>query len=336
MKAAVCYGSGRPLVIEQRPDPAPAEGEVIIEVERSGICGSELHLHEGPPRLFPDGMVMGHEYSGRIVELGPGVGGLQRGQRVAVFPALGCGTCEACSAGNCILCPRARRIMGGFAELASVPAHAAIPLPEALTAADGALVEPLTVSLYGVRLGGLRPGCRVLVLGAGAIALTAVYWARRLGAGAIAAISRSAHRAELAIQMGADEFLTYGEHEQEAVIDALGGEPDVVLECVGAPGFLNRAITHARLMGKVVSLGFCTQPDTVMPAVAGMKGVRLEFAVGYTRQDFSYAAGAMLTGHVDPKIMISSTVPLEELPAMFTHLLGRHAETKVHIAPGIC
>ena len=92
MKAAVCYGSGMPLVIEDRPDPIAAPGRVVIEVERCGLCGSELHLNDGPPRRFPDGFVMGHEFAGRIVELGQGVTGLAIGQRVRAAPVVLAGT----------------------------------------------------------------------------------------------------------------------------------------------------------------------------------------------------------------------------------------------------
>lgn len=333
MKAAVCYGSGRPLVFEDRPDPAAAPGSVVIEVERCGLCGSELHLNEGPPQDFPGGFVMGHEFSGRIVEIGRDVTGLGIGQRVAAFPAVGCGSCEACAAGNWILCPAAHRISGGFAQYASFPAAAAIPLGDTLTAADGALVEPLTVSLYGVRLAAIQPGDRVLVLGAGTIALSAIYWARRLGAGRIVAMSRSPRRAALAMAMGADAFVPYGEDEVAEAAEALGGSADHVFECVGVPGMLGKAIAHARLLGQVLSLGFCMKPDEVVPAVAGFKGVRLQFPVGYSPRDFAFAAQSMLAGHVDPKLMISSVIALEEFPELFGRLLENNTENKVQVAP---
>ncbi|MBU6267288.1 MAG: alcohol dehydrogenase catalytic domain-containing protein [Sphingomonadales bacterium] len=332
MKAAVCYGSQQALRIEDRPEPECDAGSVLVAVERCGICGSELHLNDGPPRAFAGGMVMGHEFAGRIVEVGSGVSGLRVGQRVAAFPAVGCGHCEACAAGNWILCPGATRILGGFAEFARLPAAAAIPLGDGLTAADGALVEPLTVSLYGIRRAAIQPGDRVLVLGAGTIALSAIYWARRLGAGRIVAMSRSPRRAGIAQAMGADAFVGYGEHERAEVAEALGGAPDIVLECVGVPGMVARAIDHVRLMGKVLSLGFCATPDPIVPAIAGFKGVSLQFPVGYSRQDFEFSARTMLAGHVDPKVMISRVVALDQFPATFARLLGANSENKVQVA----
>ncbi|MCB2074117.1 MAG: alcohol dehydrogenase catalytic domain-containing protein [Novosphingobium sp.] len=333
MKAAVCHNSADPLAIEQRPDPAPGPGEVLIRVERCGICGSELHMRDGPARAFPGGMVMGHEIAGEVVALGEGVAGPGIGRRVAVYPAVGCGACRACETGNQILCPEATRLLGGFAEYAAIPAAAAIELPDHLTPADGALIEPLTVSWYGVRLAELRPGARVVVLGAGTIALSAIYWARRSGAGRIAALSRSPRRAELALRMGADAFLAYGDDEVAEAAEALGGPADAVFECVGAPGFLGKAIDHAGLMGQVLSLGFGGEPDPVIPAVAGFRGVTLQFPVGYSQDDFRHVAREMTQGHVDPKIMISSTVALDDLPATFEELLGANAQTKVQVAP---
>jgi (R,R)-butanediol dehydrogenase/meso-butanediol dehydrogenase/diacetyl reductase len=173
----------------------------------------------------------------------------------------------------------------------------------------------------------------VLVLGAGTIALSAIFWARRLGAGRIAAMSRSDRRADMARRMGADMFVAYGDNEIEEAAEALGGSADAVFECAGAPGFLGKAIGHAGLMGRVLSLGFGMEPDPVVPAVAGFKGVSLLFPVGYSHEDFRYTAQHMLAGHVDPKEMISSTVGLGDLPEKFEALLGPNTDTKVQVAP---
>jgi len=206
-------------------------------------------------------------------------------------------------------------------------------LPSTLSAADGALIEPLAVGLYGVRMSRIQPGDRVLVLGAGSVALCTIYWAKRLGASRIVAMSRSARRKEMSLQMGADAFVQYGDNEVGEVIEALGGKPDIVYECVGIPGFLMKGVQHVRDLGQVISMGFCTSPDTIIPAVAGFKGVSLQFPVGYSLKDFQYAADVMDNGHVDPKILISSVVPLDQLPATFDKLRGANNETKVQVVP---
>lgn len=333
MKAVVCYASDQDLAFIDRDSPQPRAGEVLVRIRRCGICGSELHMPDGPPRSFAGGLIMGHEYAGEIVEVGKGVTSHRVGEMVALYPALGCGECRACRYGNEILCGSARRLLGGYAEYVCIPAKSAIQLPSHLSAADGALVEPLAVSHYGVEAAQITSEDTVLVLGAGSIALGAVFWARRNGARKIVVMSRSDARAPIAMAMGADAFVPYGENEISGVRDVCGTPPDVVLECVGAPGFLSKAIAHAAVFGRIISLGFSNRADPILPAQAGMKDLLIRFPVGYTRSSFQHVAQTMLDGPIDPKIMISSTVPLEEAPQMFAHLLGRHAETKVQIAP---
>lgn len=334
MKAAIYPGNGQPVVIEDRPDPTPGEDGLVIKVHRCGICGTDLSMTKGEMWDYGAGATLGHEYAGEIVAVGKNAGGgiWKVGDKIAVLPSGTCGKCEGCAGGNPILCRNAQGVMHGFAEYAFVPTNVAVKLPSVLSMADGALVEPLAVSLYGVRQSGIRPGDDVLVLGGGTVALYAIYWARRMGAGRIVAASRSDRRKDLCLQMGADAFVTFGENEVGEVIEALGGRsPDIVYECVGVEGMLTKSIMHAKLYGKVVSLGFCTHPDPVMPAMGSYKCVTMQFLVGYTMQDFLHIADQMDKGHVDPKVIVSSDIPLIDLPAMFDHLRGTNHETKVHV-----
>lgn len=131
--------------------------------------------------------------------------------------------------------------------------------------------------------------------------------------------------------MGADAFIQSGTEEKGEVIEALGGSPDIVFECIGAPGVLSRAIEHTRVLGQVLSLGFCTAPDTLIPAIAGYRGVRLSFPVGYSLREFQYAADSLLDGHANPSMLISSVIGLDALPAAFEALRGPNTETKVQV-----
>lgn len=330
MKAAWYPGEGKPVEIHDLPDPEPGATDVVIEVHRCGICGTDLSMTKGEMWDYGPGQI-GHEFAGEIVALGSDVEGYKLGDKIAVLPSGACGKCEGCKGGNHILCRNAAGVTRGFAELALVPADVAVKLPDTLSMADGALVEPLAVSLYGVRQSRLQPGDTVLVLGGGTVALYAIYWARRLGAGRIVAASRSARRKDLCLQMGADAFVEFGDNEIGEVIEALGGSPDLVYECVGVEGMLTKAIMHAKLYGTVVSLGFCTHPDPVMPAMGSYKCVTLQFLVGYTMKDFLYIADHLDGGHVDPKAIITNEIPLLELPEMMERLRGSNTETKVHV-----
>lgn len=336
MKAAVFQGAGhdRALAIETRDDPEPLAGDVIVKVARCGICGTDLHMTSGHGWDFPAGTVIGHEYAGEIVAVGKAVERFRVGDRVSGMATAGCGACEACFRGMPLLCVKADGRMGGFAEYLRLAEGAAVRLPLTLSIADGALVEPLAVGLHGVRMAEMPMGSRVLVLGAGSVGLAAIFWAKRLGAGRVVAASRSMTREAMALAMGADAFVQTGEGEVERVIEALGGQPDIVFECAGAVGLLGQAINHVKTFGQVLSLGFCTSPDPVIPGLAAFKQVRIAFPLAYSPGEFLHVADMMLAGAVDPKAMITSTVSLAELPDTFEALRGPNDQTKVHVTIG--
>jgi L-iditol 2-dehydrogenase len=333
MKAAIYPGHGKSITIEDRPDPQPGPDDVIIKVARCGICGTDLSMTKGGMWDFGSNVQFGHEYAGEIVELGKNVSSFKLGERIAVLPSVACGQCAPChDFKNNVLCTSMPgTAMHGFAELAKVPVSVATRLPQVLSMADGALIEPLAISLYGTKMAHIQPGDRVLVLGGGTVALYAIYWARRLGAGRIVAMSRSSRRKDLCLQMGADAFVTFGDNEVGEVIEALGGAPQVVLEGVGAEGMLGKAIMHVSQFGRIVSLGFCTSPDPVIPGLASYKCATIHFAVGYSMKEFEYIAGQMDKGHCDPKAIITNDVPLLDLPKTMDLLRGPNEETKVHV-----
>lgn len=333
MKAAIYPGEGRPITIQDIPDPEPGPDDVIIKVHRCGICGTDTSFTRGEMFDFGKDAQFGHEFAGEIVEAGRNVSDFSVGERVAVMPSIACGECAACHGhGNNVLCLASPGPgMVGFAEMAKMPTSVLTKLPSTLAMADGALVEPLAVSLYGMRQARIRPGDNVLVLGGGTVALYAIYWARRLGAGKIVAMSRSERRKDLCLAMGANAFIPYGDNEIDEVIEVLGGSPDCVLECVGAEGMLSKAVMHVAQFGKIVSLGFCTSPDPVIPGVASFKCATMQFVVGYSMTEFHYIADQMDKGHVDPKTIISNDIPLADLPQMMETLRGPNNESKVHV-----
>ncbi|HEX4378023.1 MAG TPA: alcohol dehydrogenase catalytic domain-containing protein, partial [Steroidobacteraceae bacterium] len=211
MKAAIYPGQGRPIVIRDLPDPKPGPDDLIIKVARCGICGTDLTMTKGTgPWDFGADSQFGHEYAGEIVEVGANVRGRRIAEHISVLPSPACGHCAACRThGNHVLCQdKPGTAMVGFAQFARVPANLATPLPATLSMADGALIEPLAISLYGVNFARIQPGDRVLVLGGGTVALYAIYWARRLGAGRIVAMSRSERRRDLSLAMGATSFIS--------------------------------------------------------------------------------------------------------------------------------
>ena len=334
MKAPVFKGVGKPLVVETLPDPTPAAGEIVIEVARCGICGTDLHMTDGHAQTYPEGVVIGHEFAGDVVAVGEGVTKFKVGDRAAAMPVVGCGRCASCLAGETMWCESGLiGILGGFGEYALARAHASIKLPQTLSSNDGALVEPLAVSLHGVSLAELKPGARVVVQGAGPIGLGCAYWARYLGAGRIVVTSRSRRCESLALQMGATAFVQSGEKLAEDVSAVLGGPPDVVFECVGVPGQLAQAINLVRARGTVVLLGNCMLPDTLVPAQAMFKQVRIQGSMVYSLKEFETVADVLDSGRVDPRVMITDTIGYSQLPEAFEALRKPTTQCKVMVDP---
>jgi (R,R)-butanediol dehydrogenase / meso-butanediol dehydrogenase / diacetyl reductase len=171
MRAAVSAGGGFELAT--LPDPVPGSGELLVRVAACGLCGSDLKARG----VFPDGTVMGHEFGGEVVAVGPDTEGWRDGARAAVLPVAFCGRCDWCLAGDVIHCANAVLMglggrPGGFAELATVPAASAFAVPARIQPSHAALVEPYAVGLHCVSAAAIRPGDAVLVIGAGTVGLT--------------------------------------------------------------------------------------------------------------------------------------------------------------------
>jgi 2-desacetyl-2-hydroxyethyl bacteriochlorophyllide A dehydrogenase len=333
MRAAVFRRTGQKLSIETLDDPTPGPGEAVIAVGRCGVCGTDLHMTSGHGWDFPAGTIIGHEFAGEVVAIGKDTSRLKIGDRVTAMPAAGCGHCGFCIAGHPLLCPEMRGYAGGCADFMRIAESSAVILPSTLTMADGALVEPLAVGLHGVALAALVPGARVLMLGAGAVGLAAIFWAARLGAGRIVAASRSARRADLARQMGAYAFVQTGEGEKARIEEALGGTPDVVFECAGAVGLLGQSVNLVKTNGLVISMGFCTAPDPVIPGIATFKQVTIKFSMAYTLSEFEHVARRLDAGDVEPRAMITETIGLDEFPDAFEALRSGAAQTKLQVRP---
>lgn len=340
MRALVFRGVGQPLSLETVDDPTPGEGEVVLRVGRCGICGTDLHRTEQNMWTCRPPVVLGHEFAGEIVAVGKGAEHLRTGMRVTALPYIGCGKCRFCLAGNPHYCPTrlnagCEELHGGYAEYVKVGAGSCVPLPAALSITDGALVEPLAVGLHGVKRAGVQPGERVLVIGAGPIGLAAAYWARRAGASRIAMSASSNRRQAIAEQMGATAFITGGDDRAfpGMISEALGGPADVVLECVGVPGMIQRALGCVGMRGRVVVLGVCMQPDMIVPLAGLAKESDIRFSVVYDVDEFRTCVDALDAGDVSPRAMVTDTVSLADAPDMFEALRHRSHQCKVMVSP---
>lgn len=333
MKAAVFKALHQPLEVENIPDPTPGKDEVVIQVSRCGICGSDLHMTEDPVFGATCGQVLGHEYSGEVVAIGNEVNHLKAGDNISVIPLKGCGACTSCRAGQPAWCSEMELQGGGYGEYALTKERQCIKLPDAVSVKDGALVEPLAVGLHGVVRSGMTAGDRVLILGAGPIGLAVAFWARRMGALHVAVADLNNYQEDRALGMGATAFFAKQDNLVEAVNASMGGAPDIVFECVGLPGLITQSLDHVRVQGKIVVLGLCTAPDTIIPFDVLSKEVCIQTATFFTVQEFQVALDALEMNDPIPQSLITDTVSLDNMPVVFEELRKRTTQCKVMVDP---
>ncbi|WP_157219749.1 zinc-dependent alcohol dehydrogenase [Flavisphingomonas formosensis] len=339
MRAAVFRQAGSPLTIENIEDPAPASDQVIIEVAHAGICGSDLHVTEYG--FVPDGTVLGHEFAGTVVALGSGIGSdIKLGDRVTALPVHACQSCEACDAGLPALCSAALftgtalNHRGAYADYVAARGSLIQKLPDGVSFAEGAMVEPLSVAYHAVSLAPVHRGAAVLVIGAGPIGAGATLFARMQGARHVIVSERSAERRALALECGATAVIDPQTEDVAARFAAIAGKrPEIVFECVGLPGLLQQAIEFAGTRGRVIVAGVCFGEDTLKPITGLMKEVSLQFSQCYTESDFAAVIDAIARGEARPQPMHSRTVSFAELPEAFEGLRNNPRACKVLIDP---
>jgi 2-desacetyl-2-hydroxyethyl bacteriochlorophyllide A dehydrogenase len=339
MKAAVFKEMGQPLRVESVPDPKPERSELVVKVHFCGICGTDLHATRPGLTSACSGRILGHEFVGEIVEVGPEAeGGWRPGERVCAMPFIACGRCLPCAAGHFFECQNKKvsgvDAQGGFAEYVATGCRETLRLPDRLDLQAAALVEPLAVGIHAVRIGRIPAGARVLVIGAGPIGLTTALWARFFGAREVVVSERTASRAALAKTMGATHVLhpdpsTGAEGLLEQYLDAAGAPPDVIFECVGAPGLLQQCIEMAAFGSRIVPVGVCEQPDSIMPFLGLVKELQIQFAMAYNRDDFETCIAMLGDGRIDVSPMVTDIVGLDDLPGAFEALRTPSQQCKV-------
>jgi len=268
MKAAFFDGEGS-MEVRDFPDPVPGIGDAIIDVKSTGICGSDLLMNA--EKTAVDEVPAGHEVAGEIIDVGPGVSKDLVGSRVAIETighGRSCGECWYCRMGQYRQClDMAPQEGGGFAEYIKRRASGCYTVSDSMTWSESALVEPLAVSIHGVRRGALSGGQTVAILGSGTIGLTAVVAARQLGAGTIIVTARHKQQADMALALGADYAVSSeGDELRDLLFDKTEGRgSDITIETVGGkkPDTLIQSIDVTRMQGKIVILGGFRNPLTI-------------------------------------------------------------------------
>lgn len=321
MKAAVFSKPGEPLTIQEVDTPSIANNEMLVQVKRCGICGTDIHASRQGPFLAPENTIFGHEFSGVIVEIGPDLVGknFQVGDRVTSLPFIGDLTIGLGA------------IPGAYSEFVKVGYELVVKLPDELDDQQGALIEPLAVGLHSVKMAGSVSEKNILVIGAGPIGLACAIWCRFFGARRIVLSEKTQARLAMAETFGFKDFVDPNEDIAAQFKQITGGAPEVQFECVGAPGIMQQCIERAARKGLIMGIGVCDSADTIMPLVGFAKELRIQWAVGYDKEDFEFTIDMMVAGRIDATPMVTDVVSLTELPVIFEALRSPDSQCKVII-----
>ena len=306
MQTAVLVAPER-IHMEERPIPRPGPGEALIQVRYVAICGSDQAHFWDPEPSTGGPVVMGHEFSGRVVAQGTGVTAPSVGQPVTVAPLLNCGACTLCQAGRSNLCPQRRvfgwDVDGALQEYVTVRADRTYPLPPSIQAHEGALIEPLAVACHAIRRAGVEPNKSALVLGAGAIGLLIAQVWRALGGGPVAAVDLNESRLAVAAELGIPMWTgTPADPHIDTLFEATGS----------ADAFVNWLPVLAPA-GRAIVVG---KPDRPVPIEwVGLMRKEAEIATSryFTLNDFTQAIQLVKDGQVSVSSLIGTIVPFRRL-----------------------
>lgn len=329
MKAARFHDQGK-LSVDDIAEPSPADGEVKLKVEWCGLCGTDLHEYTGGPIFVPTEdaphpvtggsapVVLGHEFSGRVVECGANVTHVSEGDNITVEPLIRDTTCAACQRGLYNVCENVgfhglSGGGGGLAEYTVVPEYMVHRLPAGMSTEIGALIEPLAVGWHSVQQASFRAGQTAFVAGAGPIGLVTVLALKAAGARWIAVSEMADARKDRAHQFGADLVLDPNEHD---VVDEIrkhtGDGVDASFECTGKKPTLDTAVQATRRHGTACNVAIWEDPTEFQPNDLVFTEVSLTASLGYAHE-FPAVLAAVDDGRIDAGQLITSRIELDDV-----------------------
>jgi L-iditol 2-dehydrogenase len=325
---SVVWDGNEGVGVESREVPPPGPGELKILVEASGLCGTDLHIASGEYPLARPRVTLGHEFSGTVVGVGEGVDAFAEGDRIVVDPNIPCRVCRYCHDSRPHLCENPQAIGvtrdGGLSEFALLPMSQAYRVPEALPSEAAALTEPLACALHAVDLGGLRPGERALVLGAGPIGILCSMLLVAAGASEVLVSEPNPDRRERIREVGAEPL------DPESVTETMA---DRVFECVGRPETMEAAVEAARSGGTVMWVGVAPPDAEVAVRPYDVFSRELTIRGSYTNPYVMDRALSLLaSGRLDWEEVITHRFPIADFDeAWAAHREG--AGLKISVQP---
>ncbi|MEX0344356.1 MAG: zinc-binding dehydrogenase [Rhizobiaceae bacterium] len=337
MRAAVLVEPGR-FEVQNVPKPEPAPGEALIKIARTGICGTDIHIFNGHYAAENLPMIPGHEFTGNVAALGPGVSGLTVGQPVVVDMNIGCGNCYWCRRNEILNCPEMQQIGitmdGAFAEYISMPARLVIPAPENVPTEVLALTEPLACVVRAARKAQVTFGQSVVVLGAGPIGNLHVQLLRTIGAAPIIVADISPQRLEMAVNAGADYGVSDPAALRQTVLEATDGRgADIVIESVGSSALYAQATELMRKGGHLAAFGITGDGETLALDILTtiLQENSVKGSVAGMGQDMHDSLTLLAHGRIATEPFTGASFTLEEIQQAFDSMAKRPQDLKTQI-----
>jgi len=324
MKAVVWHAQ-RDMRMEEIPEPAVGPEDVKIRVKYAGICHTDVFEYlYGPLTVFNPPIVLGHELSGIVEEVGSRVKGLKKGDRVTGLPYYPCWNCHFCRQGNWNLCldPKAHgmHINGAFAEFVLLDYRGVYKLPAKISLEEAAVIEPTSVALRAISRSGLKAGQSVFIVGAGPIGLLLIMVARYIGAGKIIVSEPLKIRRDKAVEMGATHVINPDKQDPietaRKMADGLGA--DVSFDAVGNTAAMDVATFATRKNGRVGILGFFYEPSYPLPVMMGAVANELTYfaTLGYAGE-MKQAIKLVGAGKLNPLTVVTKMIPFRKIIDFF-------------------
>jgi (R,R)-butanediol dehydrogenase/meso-butanediol dehydrogenase/diacetyl reductase len=327
MKALVYHGN-RDVRYQDFPDPVPGDGDALIKIDYCGICATDIEEYQFGPTFIGDQpnpvtgrtlpIVIGHELTGTVIEVGRDVTSVAVEDRVVINGVLACGECWWCRGDKENQCPNNASVGfgadGGLADYIAWPARQAVTLPDNVSSEEAGLVEPTSVGHHAVRRGNITAGDQVAVLGAGTVGLLAMQAARAMGAW-VCAMDVRPMSLERADELGADALIDSSQADAaEQLLELTDGRgPDVVIDAAGAPKTPHLAIDLVRRGGRVVLVAIYTSvPEFDFNSLLN-KEIELAGSIGYQQQDVEAAVKMIGAGQIKTAPLISGIIGLDEV-----------------------
>jgi (R,R)-butanediol dehydrogenase/meso-butanediol dehydrogenase/diacetyl reductase len=347
MKAVVYYGA-HDVRIEDRPIPQRADGQVVLRVLRSGICGTDATEWRSGPHLFAvdrphpvsgqvGPLILGHEFIGEVVETGPG-SRFAPGDRVAAGAGVWCGECPRCVEGRTNLCWKyttlGLNVDGGMAEFVAAPEKMLAAIPEGLSPDLAGLAQPLAVGLHAARRSGVAPGDRVVLIGAGAIGTFVLSGMLSLAKVEVTVIDFPGPRLERALRLGAIRGIPAGASAVADALAAIGARgADVVIEASGAAGQLASAIRMVRSGGTILQVGLPVGPPEIDVHALVIREITIRTSNAHVfAQDLAPALQLLATTDLGRELL-DSVHPLDAVPEQLERLARGQVHGKVLFDP---